>query len=243
MTSNSGDTMKSGCFTRGRPAASMSAPLSKWRRIVLCPRSRTLGRGFTITEMLVVLAIIALVMGIYFFDYAKNSRQDRVKAAARVFQAAVIGARRIAVTEHRPVVLVIARTRQERNVAFNYPGDTGSRYWLYFMFRSDADAIVSPASIYVMDNTNVIPILAAEPSALPDFVWIEPNLSATALASAPPLTQQRVTFKADGSVDTNIGPAGNTTATSFMLVDEKLTDIKMPVRIVISTGETILGEE
>ena len=249
------------------------------RRSTASATSTSRRRGFTITEMLVVMAIIALVMGFVFVDYMKNSRADRTKSAVRTLQAAAVGARTNAVSARESVVLIITTTTRlgvtiapdSSKYMFGFKGDTSARCWLYALPKASLDALVADATNNIDDYDGAYKLdygprtlralmqaMTGEPRVVPDNVAIytqwtvekheaSPSLSLDSdfnpTSSDPEKNRKpihvRVTLNPDGSIDNNVT---HTTATRFVVVDQKDPEQKEFVRVIRSTGELIIGE-
>jgi len=198
-------------------------------------KMRSARAAFTLTELLVVLAIVTVVMALLVVQYLGNAQRDRANDAIRTLQAAVIGARGKAVTLREPVVLVIAHTVRAADPAADYPGDTMPRFWVYCLTQHDADNTVT--DIYdLRDTAGLVPALLDPPMLIPDHV----NVMIRNTAPPPTwmnATGTRVTFRADGSIDSN---TTNTPRTHFLVEDAKHDDIASAVRILRSTGEMIV---
>jgi len=220
-------------------------------------------RGFTLTEMLVTLAIAAVVVGFVFVDYMLHSGKDRIHAATRTFQAAIIGARTMAVTQRRPIVLFVSSTLRASaaNDKFDYKGDTSVRTWFYALPAEDYQALIDDAgntidstlSMYRLDhqpNTmeDVYTYIEREPMVATENILIYAPTPANPLPAdpgrSPPPINARITFRSDGSInnETDSNSTEYTSTTSFLLIDQKDTDIREVIRIVRSTGELIIGE-
>jgi len=177
-------------------------------RAVRARRSRTSVPGFTLTELLAVLAIMLVVVSISFATLLVLSEQQGPESGAAVLQAATVGARDRAVTGLCKTRLVIHSTWQQSGGSstveiqdFVQNPQTGKDEWK----ASSRPKTNLPEGIYAFNVT--IPYLAnteseymATCTALTEAVWVK-GTGTTEPHFKDEVAECFIQFGPDGTVD------------------------------------------